>query len=67
MRPPQTPYNEVDTHYWNSVWRRWRLGIGKLFFEWPFTAMVSYAGEPLYFELATADPTPVHHNDNQRG
>ena len=67
QRPPQTPYSELADKRWFDVWRRWRRGIHKLFFEWPFTAMVSYDGEPLYFEMETYETTPVHHNDNQRG
>lgn len=67
MRPPQTPYNELDTKRWNDVWRWMRRTYAMLFFQHQFTGMVSYAGDPIYFERPTHDSNLRPANDNQRG
>lgn len=65
MRPPQSPRNELDDHQWLEGWRHWRGQVLRLFFNHPFTALVSYAGnDPIYLEMPTFDENPPHHNDN---
>mgnify|MGYP001608534066 CR=1 FL=1 len=66
MRPPQTPRNDLADNHWLYTWRWMRRQYAKLFFEHGFTGMVSYRGDPLYFELPSFDINPRQANDNQR-
>lgn len=74
MRPPQTPYNELDTKRWNDVWRWMRRQFAMLFFEWDqLWGLVTYRPEPgdavvLFTGGRFRDPGyPPAVNDNQRG